>query len=149
MGSAGLVPYILGSDTSQCQSLLRPSSPCRAPSSPCGDHPVPVETLQSHTTTLPTMKLTILLLAVTLSLTLSAPSPQCFSLGSRSDQGGQSVGRSQDVNNRLFTGNPAIDSAAAGAALGLATQYIGNQIFNPCRSGDRNTNRNNNNNPNP
>merc|ERR1719411_2364365 len=84
------------------------------------------------------MKLSILLLAATLSLTLSAPSPQRFGFGSR----GQSVGRSQNTNTRFFTGNTAIDSAAAGAALGLATQYIGNQIFNPCRNTNRNTNSN-------
>ena len=42
---------------------------------------------------------------------------------------------------RIFTGNPTIDTAAAGgagAALGVATHYIANQIFNPCtRGGNR------------
>merc|ERR1712215_435067 len=33
---------------------------------------------------------------------------------------------------RFFTGNNAV---AAGAALGVATQYFANQIFNPCRRG--------------
>merc|ERR1711874_431068 len=87
----------------------------------------PVET-PSCLTAGSTMKLTILsFLAALLALTTSAP---------------QGQGRSQNSpNTRFFTGNTAIDSAAAGAALGLATQYIGNQIFNPCR---RNNNRNRN-----
>ena len=36
---------------------------------------------------------------------------------------------------RIFTGNPFIDTAAAGgggAALGFATHYVANQILNPC-----------------
>merc|ERR1712055_718751 len=49
---------------------------------------------------------------------------------------------SPNTNTRFFTGNQALDSAAAGAALGLAGQYISNQIFNPCRSGNRGGNRN-------
>merc|ERR1711892_378722 len=49
---------------------------------------------------------------------------------------------------RFFTGNNAIDAGAAGAALGVATQYFTNQIFNPCtrggnRGGTRNQNTNN------
>merc|ERR1712054_195266 len=45
---------------------------------------------------------------------------------------------------RFFTGNNALDSGAAGAALGVATQYFANQIFNPCtRGGSRNKNTNN------
>merc|ERR1712151_265898 len=36
---------------------------------------------------------------------------------------------------RFFTGNNAIDAGAAGAALGVATQYFANQIFNPCTRG--------------
>eukprot|EP00090_Calanus_glacialis_P001528 TRINITY_DN110_c0_g1_i3.p1 TRINITY_DN110_c0_g1~~TRINITY_DN110_c0_g1_i3.p1 ORF type:complete len:116 (-),score=23.80 TRINITY_DN110_c0_g1_i3:380-727(-) len=45
-------------------------------------------------------------------------------------------------NTRFFTGNNFVDTAAAGgtgAALGVATQYFTNQIFNPCTS-VRNTN---------
>merc|ERR1711902_29554 len=42
---------------------------------------------------------------------------------------------------RFFTGNNALDAGLAGAALGAATQYFTNQIFNPCRS-NRNRNRN-------
>merc|ERR1712133_244827 len=45
---------------------------------------------------------------------------------------------------RFFTGNNAIDAGAAGAALGVATQYFTNQIFNPCtRGGNRGGTRNN------
>ena len=42
---------------------------------------------------------------------------------------------------RFFTGNNALDAGLAGAALGVASQYLANQIFNPCRS-NRNRNRN-------
>merc|ERR1712050_240877 len=49
-------------------------------------------------------------------------------------------------NTRFFTGNNAIDAGAAGAALGAATQYFANQIFNPCtRGGNRGGTRNTNN----
>merc|ERR1712106_266930 len=52
--------------------------------------------------------------------------------------------QNDDTSNRLFTGNSAIDAGAAGAALGAAAQFFGNQIFNPCqgrtRRGDDNTN---------
>merc|ERR1712173_44055 len=40
---------------------------------------------------------------------------------------------------RFFTGNNAIDAGAAGAALGVATQYFANQIFNPCTRGGTRT----------
>merc|ERR1712024_101315 len=40
---------------------------------------------------------------------------------------------------RFFTGNNAIDAGAAGAALGVATQYFTNQIFNPCNRGGTRT----------
>merc|ERR1711902_44296 len=43
---------------------------------------------------------------------------------------------------RFFTGNNAVDAGAAGAALGVATQYFANQIFNP---GTRGNNKNTNN----
>merc|ERR1711921_10483 len=47
---------------------------------------------------------------------------------------------------RFFTGNNSIDAGAAGAALGVATQYFANQIFNPCtRGGNRGGTRNTNN----
>merc|ERR1712098_488494 len=47
---------------------------------------------------------------------------------------------------RFFTGNNALDAGAAGAALGVATQYFANQIFNPCtRGGTRGNNKNTNN----
>merc|ERR1712098_335951 len=40
---------------------------------------------------------------------------------------------------RFFTGNNAIDAGAAGAALGVATQYFANRIFNPCTRGGTRT----------
>merc|ERR1712212_450137 len=47
---------------------------------------------------------------------------------------------------RFFTGNNAVDAGAAGAALGVATQYFANQLFNPCtRGGTRGGNKNTNN----
>merc|ERR1712013_206188 len=47
---------------------------------------------------------------------------------------------------RFFTGNNAVDAGAAGAALGVATQYFANQIFNPCtRGGTRGNNKKTNN----
>merc|ERR1711953_1607896 len=45
--------------------------------------------------------------------------------------------RNQNVNTKFFTGNSAIDSTAWGAALGAGTQYFANQVFNPCRVGNR------------
>merc|ERR1739841_220312 len=46
----------------------------------------------------------------------------------------------------VFTGNNAVDAGAAGAALGVATQYFANQIFNPCtRGGTRGGNKKTNN----
>merc|ERR1711931_402288 len=48
---------------------------------------------------------------------------------------------------RFFSGNNAVDAGAAGAALGVATQYFANQIFNPCtRGGTRGGNNKNTNN---
>merc|ERR1712123_276230 len=44
----------------------------------------------------------------------------------------------QETSNRFFTGNSAVDAGAAGAALGAAAQFFGNQILNPCRGGNRN-----------
>merc|ERR1712179_31961 len=42
--------------------------------------------------------------------------------------------------------NNAVDAGAAGAALGVATQYFANQIFTPCtRGGTRGGNKNTNN----
>merc|ERR1739849_3440 len=47
-------------------------------------------------------------------------------------------------STRFFTGNNAVDAGAAGAALGVATQYFTNQVFNPCtRGGTRNKGTNN------
>merc|ERR1712168_967635 len=44
---------------------------------------------------------------------------------------------------RFFTGNNAVDSGAAGAALGVGAQYFLNQFLNPCArvTNNRNTNK--------
>merc|ERR1712235_153803 len=50
-------------------------------------------------------------------------------------------GNNNNPNTRFFTGNGALDAGLAGAAAGVAGQYIANQIFNPCRNRNRNNNR--------
>merc|ERR1711942_526970 len=59
-----------------------------------------------------------------------------------SHSSGSPVPAPQEQGTRLFTGNSAIDAGAAGAALGAAAQFIGRQIFNPCRGGARGSNTN-------
>merc|ERR1712168_253362 len=59
-----------------------------------------------------------------------------------SHSSGSPVPAPQEQGTRLFTGNSAIDAGAAGAALGAAAQFIGSQIFNPCRGGTRGSNTN-------
>merc|ERR1712168_1740311 len=61
-----------------------------------------------------------------------------------SHSSGSPVPAPQEQGTRLFTGNSAIDAGAAGAALGVAAQFIGRQIFNPCRGGTRGSNSNTN-----
>merc|ERR1712058_14755 len=74
------------------------------------------------------MQFSRLVLALSLVISLAICAPQ---------------GRSQNSNNspntRFFTGNQALDSAAAGAALGLGASVLSNQILNPCRGGTRKT----------
>merc|ERR1712207_43825 len=41
---------------------------------------------------------------------------------------------SSGQNTRFFTGNQAIDAGAAGAAAGVAAQFVANSLFNPCRT---------------
>merc|ERR1711868_26985 len=56
-----------------------------------------------------------------------------------------SVGtRNNNPNTRFFTGNGALDAGLAGAAAGVAGQYIANQIFNPCRNRNNNRGQTNN-----
>merc|ERR1712126_309611 len=56
-----------------------------------------------------------------------------------------SVGtRNNNPNTRFFTGNGALDAGLAGAAAGVAGQYITNQIFNPCRNRINNRGQTNN-----
>merc|ERR1712227_936527 len=54
----------------------------------------------------------------------------------------QRVGtRNNNPNTRFFTGNQPLDAGLAGAAAGVAGQYITNQLLNPCRNRNRNNNR--------
>merc|ERR1712029_835698 len=54
----------------------------------------------------------------------------------------QRVGtRNNNPNTRFFTGNAPLDAGLAGAAAGVAGQYITNQLLNPCRNRNRNNNR--------
>merc|ERR1711868_329281 len=79
------------------------------------------------------MKIAVCFLAV-VSMTLAVPTPQ---------RGGSRVGtrNNGNTNTRFFTGNQAIDSAAFGAAAGVAGNYLFNAVTNPCRNGKRNNNR--------
>merc|ERR1712227_851944 len=54
----------------------------------------------------------------------------------------QRVGtRNNSPNTRFFTGNAPLDAGLAGAAAGVAGQYITNQLLNPRRNRNRNNNR--------
>merc|ERR1712198_11731 len=82
------------------------------------------------------MKLTGLVLLALLGLCLSDTvdiSPYVFRI-KRSPQ-------NQNPPTRIFTSNPNINSAAAGALVGGLLSFGQNQIFNPCT---RNSNRNQN-----
>merc|ERR1712106_380338 len=78
----------------------------------------------------------VLLPKIALEVVMSSASPSPLRL--------RRAPQNDDTSNRLFTGNSAIDAGAAGAALGAAAQFFGNQIFNPCqgrtRGGNDNTN---------
>ena len=39
-----------------------------------------------------------------------------------------------DPSTRFFSGNNNLDSAIAGAAIGVGASFLGNQILNPCRN---------------
>merc|ERR1711962_1164341 len=82
------------------------------------------------------MKLTILASLCLLALVSTAPQ-------SRNFRGGNRNNNRNSPNTRFFTGNRPLDDAIVGASLGLETQYIANNIFNPCRN--RNNNRGTNN----
>merc|ERR1712080_747418 len=86
-----------------------------------------------------TMNLTILASLSPPALVATAPQSKNFRGGNnRFGNNNQN-----SPNTRFFTGNRPLDDAIVGASLGLATQYIANNIFNPCRN--RNNNRNTNN----
>merc|ERR1711971_1044657 len=84
-----------------------------------------------------TMKIAVCFLAV-VSMTLAVPTPQ--RVGGR-----VGTSSSNNANTRFFTGNQAVDSAAFGAAAGVAGNYLFNAVTNPCRSGNRNNNKGTNN----
>merc|ERR1712060_467702 len=95
------------------------------------------------------MNLIPLLSLALLGLVSSAPQGRRFNnQNSNNNRFPNNNQNSPNTNTRFFTGNQALDSAAAGAALGLATQYISNQVFNPCRNrgGNRGSTRFGNNN---
>merc|ERR1711963_1014884 len=77
-----------------------------------------------------TMKIALCFLAI-MSMTLAVPTPQ--RMGGRV---GTSSNSKNSPNTRFFTGNQAIDSAAFGAAAGVAGNYLFNAVTNPCRSGN-------------
>merc|ERR1712060_722110 len=86
------------------------------------------------------MNLIPLLSLALLGLVSSAPQGRRFNnQNSNNNRFPNNNQNSPNTNTRFFTGNQALDSAAAGAALGLATQYISNQVFNPCRNRGGNT----------
>merc|ERR1712227_39967 len=86
-----------------------------------------------------TMKIALCFLAI-VSMTLAVRTPQ--RVGGRV---GTSSNSKNSPNTRFFTGNQAIDSAAFGAAAGVAGNYLFNAVTNPCRSGNRNNNKGTNN----
>merc|ERR1711963_31813 len=86
-----------------------------------------------------TMKIALCFLAI-VSMTLAVPTPQ--RVGGRV---GTSSNSKNSPNTRFCTGNQAIDSAAFGAAVGVAGNYLFNAVTNPCRSGNRNNNKGTNN----
>eukprot|EP00092_Neocalanus_flemingeri_P063580 GFUD01076966.1.p1 GENE.GFUD01076966.1~~GFUD01076966.1.p1 ORF type:complete len:123 (-),score=26.06 GFUD01076966.1:42-410(-) len=73
------------------------------------------------------MKLALIVLVSAVVSSSASPSPLRLR---RAPQNGE-------TSNRFFSGNSAIDAGAAGAALGAAAQFFGNQVFNPCRGGTR------------
>merc|ERR1712137_969188 len=88
-----------------------------------------------------TMKIALCFLAI-MSMTLAVPTPQ--RVGGRVGTWDSKNGNNSP-NTRFFTGNQAIDSAAFGAAAGVAGNYLFNAVTNPCRSGTRNNNKGTNN----
>jgi len=47
--------------------------------------------------------------------------------------------RSPQRNTRIFTNNPDLNSAAAGAFVGSLLSFAQNQVFNPCPKTNKNT----------
>ena len=83
------------------------------------------------------MIISIILFGTQLSLSSHGIIPILFSAAEP-----QRVGtRNNNPNTRFFTGNQPLDAGLAGAAAGVAGQYITNQLLNPCRNRNRNNNR--------
>merc|ERR1712137_106630 len=89
-----------------------------------------------------TMKIALCFLAI-VSMTLAVPTPQ--RVGGRVGTSNSSKNGNNSPNTRFFTGNQAIDSAAFGAAAGVAGNYLFTAVTNPCRNGNRNNNKGTNN----
>merc|ERR1711890_216246 len=69
-------------------------------------------------------------------LTLVSTAPQNFGRNNR-----RGYNNNNSPNTKFFTNNRPLNDAIAGAAIGLGTQYVANNIFNPCRDRNRyNTN---------
>merc|ERR1712063_219786 len=81
-----------------------------------------------------TMKIALCFLAI-VSMILAVPTPQ--RVGGRVGPSNNSKNGNNSPNTRFFTGNQAIDSAAFGAAAGVAGNYLFNAVTNPCRNGNR------------
>merc|ERR1711890_158975 len=69
-------------------------------------------------------------------LTLVSTAPQNFGRNNR-----RGYNNNNNPNTKFFTNNRPLNDAIAGAAIGFGTQYVANNIFNPCRDRNRyNTN---------
>merc|ERR1712126_251606 len=72
-------------------------------------------------------------------LALVSTAPQNFGRNNRRNY------NNNNPNTKFFTNNRPLNDAIAGAAIGLGTQYVANNIFNPCRNRYGNNNRGTNN----
>merc|ERR1711890_82811 len=66
-------------------------------------------------------------------LTLVSTAPQNFGRNNR-----RGYNNNNNPNTKFFTNNRPLNDAIAGAAIGFGTQYVANNIFNPCRDRNRN-----------
>merc|ERR1712126_274392 len=61
-------------------------------------------------------------------ITLVSTAPQNFGRNNRRNY------NNNNPNTKFFTNNRPLNDAIAGAAIGFGTQYVANNIFNPCRN---------------